>query len=209
MSADTTHPLRARMESNLRAFEPQLLSRTSLKRASVAVIASLVENGSPAFLVTKRAPRLRGHAGQWAFPGGRLEAGETPLEAALRETHEEVGLKLSDANYLGRLDDYETRSGYAMSAFVFWANTQNLAPNPDEVQSVHHFEIETLGHSGSPEFLNGPDPERPIIRLHVGPTDARLPIHAPTGAILHQFHEVAVNGRDTRVAHFDQPDWAR
>ncbi|MGD1935021.1 MAG: NUDIX hydrolase [Candidatus Phaeomarinobacter sp.] len=194
------------MKKNLASFEPDLLQQTDLKRASVAVIATLDDTGAdPAFIVTRRAAKLRGHAGQWAFPGGRLDPGETSLEGALRETHEELGLALTGEHCLGQLDDYETRSGYAISAFVFWMTKAQMTPNPDEVAAIHHFEIASLDRPDSPELLPGPDPERPIIRVHVGPVD----IHAPTGAILHQFHEVAVKGLATRVAHFDQPDWAR
>ncbi len=200
------HPLRARMKNNLASFEPKLLAQTDLKRASVAVITTLDDTGGdPAFIVTRRAAKLRGHAGQWAFPGGRLDSGETSLEGALRETREELGLTLTADHCLGQLDDYETRSGYAMSAFVFWVSRAQMTPNPDEVAAIHHFEIASLDRPDSPELLPGPSPERPIIRMHVGPVD----IHAPTGAILHQFHEVAVKGLTTRVAHFDQPDWAR
>ena len=56
-------------------------------------------------LFTVRAAGLSRHAGQIAFPGGRLEAGEGPLEAALREAYEEVGLSVSSEDVLGRLDD--------------------------------------------------------------------------------------------------------
>lgn len=200
------HALRQQMKQNLASFEPSLLARTDLKRASVAVITTLDETGDyPAFIITRRAAKLRGHAGQWAFPGGRLDAGETSLEGAIRETREELGLALTDEHLLGQLDDYETRSGYAMSAFVFWVTKAKMTANPDEVAAIHHFEIASLDRPDSPELLPGPDPDRPIIRMHVGPVD----IHAPTGAILHQFHEVAVKGLTTRVAHFDQPDWAR
>ena len=54
---------------------------------------------------------MRRHAGQYALPGGRLDDGETPEQAALRETHEEIGLRLEPSHVLGRLDDYPTRSG--------------------------------------------------------------------------------------------------
>ena len=72
-------------------------------------------------MLTRRGAHLSAHARQWAFPGGRVDDGETVLEAALREMHEEVGLELSSSDLLGRLDDYPTRSGYVMSPFVFWA----------------------------------------------------------------------------------------
>lgn len=201
--ADT---LRIRMKTHLDTFSPRLIAETELKRASVAVIvAPHAVTTAPSVIITRRAPRLSGHAGQWAFPGGRLDAGETALEGAVRETQEELGLTLEPAHLLGRLDDYETRSGYAIAAFVFWHGAPRLTPNPDEVASIHHFNVTSLDRPDSPELLKGPDPERPIIRMHVDDTQ----IHAPTGAILHQFHEVAVHGRPTRVSHFDQPDWAR
>lgn len=203
--ADNT-ALRLRMKSHLEGFTPGLIDETDLKRASVAVIiAPHGDTQTPAVIITRRAPRLSGHAGQWAFPGGRLDAGETALQGAVRETQEELGLSLHTPHLLGQLDDYETRSGYAISAFVFWHDAPAMTPNPDEVAAIHHFSIASLNRPDSPELLPGPDPARPIIRMHVDDTQ----IHAPTGAILHQFHEVAVHGRPTRVSHFDQPDWAR
>jgi len=210
--------MRRRLRCNLRRFTPLPHRASGLKRASVAVIAGPAPASAAAFgggapepvvAVTQRAAGLRGHPGQWAFPGGRLEPGETALAAAIRETHEELGLPLTAAACLGRLDDYETRSGYAISAFVFWAPLGGLVPNPAEVAAVQYFALGSLARPGSPELVCGPDPARPIIRMHVGPAHAPVHIHAPTGAILHQFHEVAVRGRSTRVGHFDQPDWAR
>ena len=67
-----------------------------LKRAAVAVV--VVEGDAPgeaAFLLTKRTPRLRAHGGQWALPGGRVDAGETIEQTALRELHEELGVLAS------------------------------------------------------------------------------------------------------------------
>lgn len=201
MSADR---IREQLAANLAAFDVREVSETALKRAAVCVIAGPHED-SAAILLTRRATSLRGHAGQWAFPGGRLDPGETPLQAAIREAHEEVGLELADVHLLGRLDDYETRSGYAITPFVFWHDMQKLVPNPDEVASLHPIPLDHIGEGRVPEFLPGPDPQRPILRLHLGAHQ----VHAPTAAVLHQFHEVAVLGRGTRVAHFDQPDWAR
>src|ERR1700712_4904067 len=69
---------------------------TGLKRAAVAV--ALVDggdsSGGTALLLTLRASGLRAHSSQWALPGGRCDAGETPVMAALRELHEELGLEL-------------------------------------------------------------------------------------------------------------------
>src|SRR5262245_53932502 len=83
----------------------------SLKHAAVAL--TVVEHGGEAaFLLTRRTTKLSAHGGQFALPGGRCDDGETPIEAALRELDEEMGLKCEPEDVLGLLDDYPTRSGY-------------------------------------------------------------------------------------------------
>ena len=67
------------------------------------------------------------HSGQWALPGGRLDEGESPEEAALREMTEEIGLELSHDSVLGRLDDFVTRSGYVITPIVVWAGQADEA----------------------------------------------------------------------------------
>ena len=95
-------------------------ARPELRQSAVAVCVTEY-HGSPALLLTRRAPRLRAHACQWALPGGRREPGETPAQGALRELAEEVGLTLSPDAVLGLLDDYVTRFGYVMTPVVCWA----------------------------------------------------------------------------------------
>jgi 8-oxo-dGTP pyrophosphatase MutT (NUDIX family) len=72
-------------------------------------------SGGAAFLLCRRASRLTSHPAQWALPGGRVDPGETAVEAALRELDEEVGIRLPDSAVLGLLDDYPTRSGYVIT----------------------------------------------------------------------------------------------
>jgi 8-oxo-dGTP pyrophosphatase MutT (NUDIX family) len=161
--------------------------------------------GGAAMLLTRRGAHLSAHARQWAFPGGRVDDGETPLEAALREMHEEVGLQLGPEHLLGRLDDYPTRSGYVMSPFVFWGDADHEPePNPDEVASMHRIGFGELLRPDSPRFVEIPESDRPVVQVPIG---GDL-IHAPTGAIIYQFRAVALEGLRVRVDELEQPVFA-
>src|SRR6266849_3526829 len=178
----------------------------ALKPAAVAI--ALVEagdgSGGTALLLTLRAAGLRAHRGQWALPGGRCDAGETPVEAALRELHEELGLELGPDDVLGLLDDYPTRSGYLITPVVVWAKAGGaISPNPEEVASVHRIALGEIGQADAFDFTAIPESTRRVIRFrHAG----RF-IHAPTAALIYQFREV-LEGRDTRVAELEQPVFA-
>jgi len=177
-----------------------------LKRAAVAI--ALVEadepSGGTALLLTLRAAGLRAHRSQWALPGGRCDEGETPVEAALRELHEELGLALEEGCVLGLLDDYPTRSGYLITPVVVWAATkQAMSPNPAEVASVHRIALEEIERPEAFDFVAIPESTRRVIRFrHAGQL-----MHAPTAALIYQFREVLA-GRDTRVAELEQPVFA-
>ena len=159
----------------------------------------------PALILTRRAGDMRSHAGQWALPGGRLDAGETPEQAALREMEEEVGLRLDASAVLGRLDDFATRSGYIITPVVVWAGAaRDLQAEPGEVRSIHRIPIAEFMRPDAPLLDRVAHSEHPVLRMPVGDHW----IAAPTGAIVYQFCEVAMRGQPTRVAHFEQPRFA-
>lgn len=162
-------------------------------------------SGAAALVLTRRSARLRNHAGQWALPGGRIDDGETPEQAALRELAEEVGLALDESAVIGRLDDFVTRSGYVMTPVVVWAGSARaMTPNPDEVASIHRIPVAELMREDAPMLEHLDEHEHPVLRMPIG-NDW---IAAPTAAILYQFREVCVAGRATRVSHFEQPKFA-
>ncbi|CCE01608.1 CoA pyrophosphatase [Bradyrhizobium sp. STM 3809] len=176
-----------------------------LKRAAVAIaLVPHHETGTTALLLTLRAAGLRSHGGQWALPGGRCDAGETVVEAALRELSEELGLVLTAEAVLGLLDDYPTRSGYLITPVIVWAtNGRTLRPNPDEVASVHRIGLDAITADDAFDFTAIPESTRRVIRFHA----REGLIHAPTAALIYQFREVLA-GRDTRVHELEQPVFA-
>lgn len=197
--------LRARVQRNLAGFSRQPIPPDGRRPAAVAVVLLSDDEGRACFLLTRRTATLRAHARQWALPGGRLDAGETAQDAALRELREELGLPLAASSVLGLLDDYGTRSGFIITPVVAWAAaTVELAPNPDEVAHVYRVPLAELDKPDVPRLITIPESDRPVIQV---PLLSSL-IHAPTAAVLYQIREVVVHGRATRVAHFEQPTWA-
>ena len=162
--------------------------------------------GGAAFVLCRRSAGLNKHASQWALPGGRLDAGETAIDAALRETDEEIGVRVDEGSVLGLLDDYATRSGYVITPVVVWGGPSvELAPHPDEVLAAYRIGLHELTRDDSPRFVTIPESDRPVVQVPLG---GDL-IHAPTGALLVQFRWVALDGRiNERVADFEQPVFA-
>lgn len=164
--------------------------------------------GGASFVLCRRSAGLNTHASQWALPGGRLDAGETAVDAALRETWEEVGVQLDSSAVLGVLDDYPTRSGYVMTPVVVWGGADvEFEPNPDEVLATYRIGLHELARPDSPRFVDIPESDRPVVQVPLG---GDL-IHAPTGAVIVNFRWVCVDGRassESRVVDFEQPVFA-
>ena len=202
--ADET--LRGLLAANLSAFEVVEADSEGLRRAAVAVTVVAGTGDEACFVFTERSSGLRHHAGQFALPGGRIDAGETPEQAALRELDEEVGLRVGEDAVLGRLDDFTTRSGFVMTPVVVWGGTpERLEGNPGEVEAVHAIALAVLDGPDVPHLETIPESDRPVLSIPLGDGES---IWAPAGAILYQLREVGLHGRTTRVSHFEQPLFA-
>jgi 8-oxo-dGTP pyrophosphatase MutT (NUDIX family) len=197
--------LRRRVSAHLAGFARRAQQVDGRRPAAVAVALVADQEGRGCFVLTKRARGLRAHSGQWALPGGRLDPGEEPEAAALRELREEVGLGIGPEAVLGALDDYPTRSGFVITPVVVWAEGASaLTADPGEVARVYRVPLGDLDHPDVPRFIRIPESDRPVIQV---PLLGSL-IHAPTAAVLYQMREVLLHGRATRVDHFEQPVWA-
>ena len=208
-----------RIRSNLRRFPLERQDGKGLKRAAVAITVVDVARGpgvyglsaegfssdDAALVLTRRSMELKHHAGQWALPGGSVEEGEGPEETALRELAEEVGLRLPHENVIGRLDDFVTRSRFVITPVVVWAGPGvDMKPNPAEVRAIHRIPVAEFMREDAPLIEETPEGNHPILCMPVGNSW----IAAPTAALLYQFREVAILGKETRVAHYEQPFFA-
>lgn len=204
--------LKHRLQQNLSEFDRHEIDDPSLRRAGVALVVAPrleveAQMSGACLLLTRRSRKLRRHAGQFALPGGRLDAGETFETAALRETREELALDYGPQAVLGALDDYQTKSGFVIRPFVIWGGPlDGMVPDPIEVATVFQIPLGQLDHSDIPQLAPGETPDEPVLGIPIAETGNT--IHAPTAALIYQFREVAMHGRATRVAHFGEPQFA-
>ena len=207
------------ISTNLNQFDRQTHPKKGLKEAAVAITIVAIQQdpdildisfleswtGHAAIVLTRRASKLRNHAGQWALPGGSMDLGESPEEAVLRELEEEIGLKLDFDRIIGRLDDYSTRSGFTIKPIVVWGDTDiALTANPEEVASIHRIPLAEFMREDAPILQKIPESQHPVLLMPIGNSW----IAAPTAAMIYQFREVAMLGNAIRVAHYEQPYFA-
>jgi 8-oxo-dGTP pyrophosphatase MutT (NUDIX family) len=194
--------LERRIRANLAAFERHAADDAAAPRR--AAVALTVLDGER-ILVAKRVSRGL-NPGQWALPGGKLDPGEDAVAGALRELHEEAGLDIAPDRVAGLLDDLVTDSGFAITPVVVIApDGATPVRNPAELASLHKVPLANLLHERVPRWATTPD-GRPLLQM---PLRHDMVIHAPTGAILLQFREVALRGRELRIADLAQPEWTR
>lgn len=137
--------LRSRFAAPPEGWEPERFDEALARRASMTAAAVLIplvlRDEGLHLLLTQRTAHLTDHAGQISFPGGRAEAWDTsPVDTALRETEEEIGLPRHRVEVIGTLPDYLTVTGYQVTPVVgLVAPPFTLAPDPNEVADV--FEV--------------------------------------------------------------------
>ena len=189
-------------------FQRREINDPSLKLAAVAIVVNSDNPlGEFCFLLTRRATKLNRHSGQFALPGGRVDAGESRIQAARRELAEELNIRLDSKDVIGLLDDYATRSGYCITPVVLWCDSiSELKPNPSEVAQAYSVAIKDLGAEGNPILTRIEQSSKPVLSVQLATIDQQ--VFAPTAALLYQFHEVALCGRSTRIDDYDQPLFA-
>lgn len=134
-------------------LNPGMLSKVGHLVDAAVLVPMIRREDGPHLLLTRRTMSLSAHAGQIAFPGGRVEAWDaSPAAAALRETEEEIGLPPEEVDIIARLDTYITRTGYRVTPVVGFSDPpKSLKLNPYEVEEVFEVPLGFLLDPGARE----------------------------------------------------------
>ncbi len=127
---------------------------------AAAVLAAVTDSKRPGFLLIHRPSNMRSHPGQVAFPGGKLDPGETPVEAALREAYEELGIHERDVTVIGTSDVYRTGTGYSITPVLAVVPPDlQLSPSPTEVaawfEAPVDFVFDVANHQHNSAYWQG------------------------------------------------------
>lgn len=115
-------------------FSDQRLDGITEFRPAAVLAAFTDRPDNPGILLLHRPSNMRSHPGQIAFPGGGIDPGETPVEAALRETREELGIREDAIRVIGTGDVYRTHSGFEITPVLGVVSADvEIIPNPTEV----------------------------------------------------------------------------
>lgn len=159
-SLPATRPSLSAAELLRRLAEPGRLDRAGRgvrphagDRQAAVLVPLVLHDAAPSVLLTLRAAHLSSHAGQVSFPGGRIEAGENPEQAALREAAEEVGLDPRLPQVIGRLPGMMTGTGFHITPVLAVLQPPlNLVPAPDEVEQAFEYDLAPLLDPALPEI---------------------------------------------------------
>lgn len=200
--ADDIAAFAAQARAHFGTFQRRAIAPEGRRCAAVAIVLSPAR-GRVTYLLTRRALTMRRNAGNYALPGGNVEPGEDAVAAAIRETHEELGVTLTRDHLVGLLDDFVTLGGHVVTPVALCTHeTLTLKPDPTEVHQAWRLPVAQLDLPEAPRFVpqeGGP----PILQMR-----ARHGwINAPTAAWLYQFREVAMHGRAARLDNIGQPGW--
>lgn len=149
---------------------PELRAKAAVP---AAVLVTITDRPNPGVILTVRREHLRTHAGQVAFPGGRIDPGETAIAAALREAHEEVLLEPSQADVISAIEPYRTVTGYIVTPVIA------VIP-PDLALTPHEHEVA--------DWFEAP------LRFLIDPSNQRLQSALFQGTTRH-YYEIVWNGR--------------
>lgn len=168
---------------------------TDEEREAAVLVPVVHRAGEPHLLFTKRAEDLSEHPGQMSFPGGGRETYDESIYAtALREGHEEIGLREEEAEFIGQLDDIRTVTAFSITPFVVEIPDREYEPDDREVAEIAVLPIAGLTDETNHELERREHPyygEIVIHYFHVG----GYTVWGATGRIVVQFLELTTEWR--------------
>ncbi len=187
------------------AYEPTTIEAVS---SEAAVLVPVIEHeAGVSLLFTKRADHLGEHASQMSFPGGSREPSDgSRYETALREATEEIGLRQDEVDFVGRLDDIHTVTGYVVSPFVARVPDREYDPDEREVAEVVLLTVDDLLDPANIEVERREHPAGGEVLVHFFHVDGYT-VWGATGRILVQLLELTTDWRaPTSPDHVIDPE---